>query len=279
MRPPAVLLLALLAACSSPPLPPEPPDAELARLSRTGQLAFQQGRPDQAATLFREALARARARDDATAIADQAVNLAVAELRRRDDAAARDVAESVRAELARRGANVPATLTLAEATARWRLGEPGAEALARAAEADPATAPRARFILGLIAADRRDGAGLAAARAGVADTGDAAELEARAAQLAGDGAGARAAFLRAATARQDQLDYAGMGRALAGAAAAQPGAADAADLWLRAGRAAAGDRDRRNAEAWLARAAAAPGAVGSAARTEIAALRESAPPR
>jgi hypothetical protein len=271
----ALVLLLALAACAPRNLPPEPPDAELARLSRTGQLAFQQGRPDQAATLFREALARARARDDARAIADQGINLAVAELRRRDDAAARDVARDVREELTRRRAEVPAELVLAEATARWRLGDAGAEALAREAAGKPGTASRAHFVLGLIAAGRGDAAGVAAARAQVTDAGDQAELEAEAKRLAGDGAGAKAAYLRAATARQDVLDYAGMGRALAGAAAAAPAASDAADLWLRAGRAAAGDRDRRNAEAWLARAAAGGGDVARDARAALAQLRSS----
>jgi hypothetical protein len=264
----ALGVLALLAACSSPPQPPEPPDAELGRLSRTGQRSFQQGRFEQAATLFADALARARVRDDPRAIGDMATNLAIAQLRNREDAKARDTAAQVRAELGRRGAPVPAELTLAEATARWRLGEAEAAALAREAAATASTAPRASFLLGLIAADARDEAGLAAARGAVTDAGDRAELDARAALLAGDGAGAKQAFLRAAAARQDVLDYAAMGRALAGAAAAQPSAPDAADLYLRAGRAAAGDRDRANAERWLAEAARAPGATGRDARAQ-----------
>jgi hypothetical protein len=277
----AALLLAglLLAACGSRPLPPEPPDPELARLSRVGQLAFQQGRMDQAATLFREALARARTRDDTAAIADQAINLSVAELRRFDNEAARDVAREGRLEMGRRQAPVPPELPLVEATARWRLGDPGAEALARQAAAQPATAERGSFLLGLIAADRRDAAALAAVRPAVRDAGDAAELEARALLLAGNAAGAKQAFLRAAAARQDTLDYAAMGRALAGAAAAMPADADAAALWLRAGRAAAGDRDRRNGEAWLQRAVAGGGDVAREARIELTALRDSAPLR
>lgn len=186
----ALLVLLLLAACASRPLAPEPPDAGLARLSHTGQLAFRQGRPDQATGLFREALARARARDDATAITDQGINLAAAELRRRDDTAARDVAQDVREELGRRGAPVPPELLLAEATARWRLSDPRAEAQARAA-------------------------------------------------------------------------------------AAVPSGADAGDLWLRAGRAAAGDFDRRNAEIWLARAAAGSGSAARDARAALAKLRAS----
>jgi hypothetical protein len=274
-----LLLVLSVGACGSRPLPPEPPDPELARLSRTGQLAFQQGRPEQAATLFREALTRARVRDDPASIADQAINLGVAELRLHNDTAARDTAALARAELGWRGALVPAELVLVEATARWRLGDPGAEALAREAAAQKVTAERANFLLGLIAAGRGDTASLAAARAGATQPGDAAELEAEAMRLAGDAAGAKAAFLRAAAARQDTLNYAGMGRALAGAAAVAPAAPDAADLWLRAGRAAIGDHDRRNGEAWLARAAAAGGPAGREARTVLASLRDAASPR
>jgi hypothetical protein len=266
-------LALLLAGCGGGRPPPEPPDAELARLARTGQLAFAQGRPDQAAALFREALARARTRDDAVAIGDQATNLAIAELRRRDDTVARDVAAQARGELSRRGAAVPPELTLAEATARWRLGDPGAQALAQDAAAQPATAARASFLLGMIAADRGDAAGLAAARARVQDPADAAELDARAAS----GTDAREKFLAAATLRQDANDYAAMGRALAGAAAAQPSAADAADLWLRAGRAAAGARDRKNAELWFTRARQSPNAeLRRAAEAGLAELRDSA---
>jgi len=270
----AAAIVLLLAACGSAPPLPEPPDPELARLSRTGQLAFRQGRIDQAATLFREALARARTRDDTAAIADQAINLSVAELRRFDNEAARDVAQEGRLEMGRRRATVPPELLLVEATARWRLGDAGAEALARQAADSPATAARASFVLGLIAADRRDAAGLEAARRSATDPGDAAELEARALLLAGNPAGAKEAFLRAAGARQDVLDYAAMGRALAGAAAAMPADADAGALWLRAGRAAAGDRDRRNGEAWLRRAAASGGDVARQARDALAKLRE-----
>ncbi len=272
---PWLLALLLLAACGSAPPLPEPPDPELARLSRTGQLAFQQGRPDQAAGLFREALARARARDDAGAIADQGVNLVVAELRRRDNTAARDVARDVREELQRRGAPVPPELLLGEATARWRLSDAGAEPLAREATKDSSTAERANFLLGLIAAGRGDAATLAALRPGITDPGDAAELAAEAKRLAGDMAGAKADYMQAAALRQDQLDYAGMGRALAGAAAALPNAADAGDLWLRAGRAAAGDFDKKNAQVWLARAAAGRGSAARDARAALAKLRES----
>jgi hypothetical protein len=266
-------VLLLLAACGGGRPPPEPPDAELARLARTGQLAFAQGRPDQAATLFREALARARTRDDAGAIGDQATNLAIAELRRRDDAAARDVASAARDELQRRGAAVPPELVLAEATARWRLGDAGAEALAREAAGAAPTASAASFVLGMIAADRGDRAGLAAARGKVTEPADAAELDAR----ADTGAASREKFLRMAVLRQDANDYAAMGRALAGAAAAMPGAPDTPDLWLRAARAAAGARDRRNAETWFTRARAAGNAgVRRDADAGLAALRESA---
>lgn len=269
----AILLAALLGAgCGGTP-PPEPPDPTLARQTRTAMLAWQQDRPAQAAALFRDALRRAYARDDIDAIADLAASLAASELRLGNAEAARDTAAAARTEVARRGATLPAELPLAEAAARWRLGDAaGALALTRTITEGEAGA-RARFIEGLVAADARDATALAAAQAALAPSdlpdlaADRSELAGRAALLAADPAAARAALLRAAALRQDARNYPGMARALALAAEAatrEGGAAEAADLWLRAGRSAAADGDARSAARWLdqaARAARQAGAV------------------
>lgn len=249
----------LCAACGGTP-PPEPPDPTLARQTRTAMLAWQQDRPAQAAELFREALRRAYARDDLAAIADLAASLAAAELRLGNAEAARDTAAAARAEVNRRGGTMPAELPLAEAVARWRLGDAaGARALTSAITAGEAGA-RARFIDGLIAADEGDAAALAAARAALPPTdepdllADARELDGRASLMAGDASGARIALLRAAELRQEARDYPGMARALAlagGAAAREGRTAEAADLALRAGRSAAADGDARAAREWL----------------------------
>jgi hypothetical protein len=249
----------LCAACGGTP-PPERPDPTLARQTRTAMLAWQQDRPAQAAELFREALRRAYARDDLEAIADLAASLSAAELRLGNAEAARDTAAAARAEVNRRGGAMPAELPLAEAAARWRLGDAaGARALTAAITAGEAAA-RARFIEGLIAADAGDGVALAAARSALPSTevpdllADRLELDGRAALLAGDAAAARSALLRAAGHRQDARNYPGMARALAlagGAAAREGRIAEAADLALRAGRSAAVNGDVRAAREWL----------------------------
>jgi hypothetical protein len=266
-------VIALLGAgCGGPP-PPEPPDPTLARQTRTAMLAWQQDRPEQAAALFRDALTRAYARDDIAAIADIAASLAASELRLGNAEAARDAAAAARAEVARRGAALPAELPLAEAAARWRLGDAaGALALARTIAGGEAGA-RARFIEGLVAADAGDAAALAAAQAALAPSdlpdlaADRAELAGRAALLAGDPAAARGALLRAAALRQEARNYPAMARALAlaaDAAAREGRVAEAADLWLRAGRSAAAGGDARAASGWLDRAEHAARQAGAA---------------
>jgi len=71
-------VIALLAGCSSPPKGP-PDDAALTRLGHAGDIAFNLEQPAQAAEQYRAALARARTRDDAAAIADAGFNLAAAQ--------------------------------------------------------------------------------------------------------------------------------------------------------------------------------------------------------
>jgi hypothetical protein len=265
--------IALLCAACGGSLPPEPPDPTLARQTRTAMLAWQQDRPAQAAELFREALRRAYARDDLEAIADLAASLAAAELRLGNAEAARDTAAAARAEVNRRGGAMPAELPLAEAAARWRLGDvAGARALT-AAITEGEAAARARFIEGLIAADARDAVALAAARSTLSPTevpdllADRLELDGRAALLAGDAAAARSALLRAAEHRQEARNYPGMARALAAAAgvAAREGrVAEASDLALRAGRSAAVNGDARAAREWLDQAVRLARQAGSA---------------
>jgi hypothetical protein len=265
------VLLLISAGCGGSP-PAEPPDPTLARQTRTAMLAWQQDRPAQAAELFRDALRRAYARDDIDAIADLAASLAAVELRLGNAQAARDTAAAARAEVARRGAILPAELPLAEAAARWRLGDvAGAQALTRVVTEGEAGA-RARFIEGLIAADAQDAQGLAAARAALEPSerpdleADRLELDGRAALLAGNAAGARSALLEAARYRQNARDYPGMARALAwaGDAATREGrGGEAADLYLRAGRSAAADGDTPSARRWLDQAMGAARASGA----------------
>lgn len=266
--------------------PAEPADAELASARRAAAFAFAQGRHDQAAQLYRQALERAQARDDGELIGDLGYDLAVAQLRRGDAAAARATSQGTRAELERRGLPVFAELVLVEASALYRLGDAGgAQERARGLSADAGpVGARARFLLGLVAADRRDLPALETALSSLAGAAgpewaaDRAELAARAATLRGDPRAARRDFAAAADLRRDTLDYPGMARALAGAGAAAASAGDrgdAADLFLRAGRSAllAGGQAPA-AEAWLAEAERLARDVGDRAILEqVAALR------
>ncbi|MBW6399055.1 hypothetical protein KPL78_14420 [Roseomonas sp. HJA6] len=264
-----LLLLPLLTGCGgTPPPPPPPEDRTLATQARAGRLALEAERPGDAARLYGAALARARVRDDAEAIADAGIGLAAADLERGDAAAALRTTQDVEAELARRHASVPATLRLAEALAQYRLGHAAAaDAAARQVIADAGSdgdaALRAWFLRGLIAADAGDRDGLATARAALGEPtsrafrGDALELAARAALLNGDSAAARRLAEEAAVLRRETLDYRGLARLLALQAEAErrDGAVStAADLMLRAGRGAASRGDAVAARRWLGQA-------------------------
>jgi hypothetical protein len=265
----SLLALAALGGCGgATPSPPAPTDPTLSQTQRLARLAYDQDRPDQAATLYRQALDRAWRRDDLQAIGDAGYNLAIVELRRGDPVSALDVARSTQAELLRRGAGVPADLQLVEAVALYRSGDGAASAELAAtvvgrADASVETVARANFLTGLIADERGDTDTLAAVLAALAEPADSAteadrdELAGRLALRQGNPAAARAAFERAADTRRNLLDDRGMARALslAGTAAEAEGeTAAAADFYLRAGRTAALSGDGTDANRWLARA-------------------------
>ncbi len=287
-----------LAGCGSSGLPPPPEDPALARDTRLARLSFEQQRPQQAATLYRQALTQAQQRDDLPAIADLGWNLAVVLLRLDRPAEAAAMAQATRDEVTRRGGTPHPELLLVEAAALYRTGD-AATAAAKASQvvADPqapaATRGRAAFLSGLIAADQGDAGGIAAALASMdavageplpALAPDRSELAGRRAVLDGDPASAQAAFLNAADGRRTALDYPGMARALAGAAAAAAAlghAGEAADLWLRAGRSAQLGGQTAAARAWLTRAGDAARQAGASdiaaeAASRLAALEAGA---
>ena len=296
MRPAVLLLLALaLCACGGGARDTGPPEDEvLTRLAGSAHRALELDEPESAATLYGRALARARERDDALAIADMGFGQATAALAHGDAAGALRVAEEVRVDLARRGRGPPPRLALVEATALHRLGRV-AEAQAMAAEVsargaeDRGAALRAHFLVGLIAAGQGDRARLAASRAALegatepAYRADAVELAGHEALLAGDARGAAERAAAAATLRRDALDYRGLSRALAleGTARARLGeTALAADLMLRAGQGAAERGERQDARRWLAEAARLggtarrPALVAEARRSSAALARD-----
>jgi hypothetical protein len=279
-----------LAACNGTAAPPAAPvDERLQQQVQAGQASYSSERGDEAAERYRQALRRAQARDDLTAIGDLGYDLAVAELRANAPDRALADARATREELERRGTPPFPALLLAEAAALYRLGSPAAaEVLATRARAgaDAETAARASFLLGLIADERDDQAGLAAAAAALDSAtapplqADAAELSARLALRHGDWRQARSEAERAVALRQDVLDYRGLARALALSGKAARLAGDntaAADLYLRAGRSAAVQGDQTAARNWLRQAAAlAPGQpVGQAANDLLRKLEQS----
>lgn len=268
MLPAAALLLFACGGGAAPETGP-PEDQVLDRLATSAHRALELDQPESAAGLYARALARARERDDPQAIADMAFGQATAALAHGDSAGALAVAREVRQALERRGRQALPRLKLVEATALHRLGRAGeAEALARDVAGregeDRAAALRARFLLGLAAAGRRDLEGLAAARAALrgveepAFLADSVELAAEEALLRGDARRAAEQAAAAAALRRDAVDYRGLSRALAleGEARARLGQrAAAADLLRRAAQGAEQRGETADARRWQAEAA------------------------
>jgi len=265
----APVLALLLAACSGSPTDEgPPPDRRLEQTNLAGTRALALNQTTEAIKQYRVALTRAYERDDAAAIGDVGYNLAVAQLRAGSAGDAMRTVRETRAELDRRRKPPPAELILVQAAAAYRLGAAD-EALAAAQEVlarsplDRETASRAWYIRGAVLADRGDLQGLAQALAAIPPSsqpdqeGDRLELSGRAALLAGAPERAARELEQAADQRRLALDYRGMARALslAGEAVLRQGrTADAAVLFLRAGRSALLQGDAATGRALLDRA-------------------------
>ena len=274
-RPLAPLLVASqlvgISACGSrqTPQPTAAVDERLDLTSRAAGMAFGLREYARAADLYRQALARAYARDDRQAIVDTQYNLAVVLLRLGALEEAGTVVDDARAELSRAAQAVPAHLLLLEATVLYRTGQTAAawdmneQLLARAAETESDIIARAQFLRGLLAAERRDTARLREAVTAL-ETADHVELRADHAELRGylamaehNWPAAVQAFDTAAALRRESLDYISMGRALAlaGDAAERSGQQrTAAVFYLRAGRSAAQLGRKQEAVHWLMQA-------------------------
>lgn len=260
------LLTACFSACATRPQGP-PEDQALARLAHAGDTAYRLERPEEAVTQYQASLSRARTRDDATAIADAGFNLAAAELRTGRMQAAIATAQEVQDELARRGLR-DYGLDLVMATALFRVGDlQNADRIAEevTTRGSHQLADQGWFLRGLIGDMRGDRVILQRALSSLspsADPADIAELQARIDRSS-------VVALKAAGLRRDALDYRGMARTLALAAQLTPGADAAADLYLRAGRSAAGQGDPAHARVWFRKAQEL--AHHSALRTEATA--------
>jgi tetratricopeptide (TPR) repeat protein len=118
-----VIVLALLAhvGCATPPTAPRK-DKELSRTSDLARAAFEDGATARAIDLYRKALNRARAMDDATEIGNAAYNLALCHilLGQLDQASA--LLAEAKAAFQRSGSN-PADVLLLEATVAQRQGK------------------------------------------------------------------------------------------------------------------------------------------------------------
>jgi tetratricopeptide (TPR) repeat protein len=267
----AVLAAALLCGCGGADRA-RVQDEQLLRSLTAARSAYLQGQPELATGLYREALERARERDDQTAIAEISHDLGAAELQKGDAGAALATAHAALEEMDRRRVHETAPLRLLEAVALSRLGRPAeaaeaARAVASDDRAEPVVRARAVFVEGLVAAQAGDlrTVDQALSQLPVPDpkqpelAADRIELTGWRAFLAGDVGQARRAFLEAADGRRLALDYRGMGRALAAAGDAATRDRDfaaAADLYLRAGRSAMIRKEAAEARLWLGRAEA-----------------------
>ena len=249
LMPVCIMAVLLLAGCASSPKP-TPEDPTLVRLDHAGDIAFNLEQPDQAVTQYRLALARARTRDDAAAIADAGFNLATAELRAGHPREAMQTAKSLQSELSRRGVIDP-DFDLISAAALFRQGDlSGADQMAAGLTGKATLANAAWCLRGLIADTRDDRPTLQRAVASLTPTADAADVAELRSRLTRDATQA----LHAADLRRERLDYRGMARDLALAGSFTENSARAADLYLRAGRSAAAQRDTMEAHVWLAKA-------------------------
>jgi hypothetical protein len=225
----------LLAACGGTREPPPDPDAvrdaEISSSLEMARFAFLSGRYDQAVQAYSGSLERAYARDDVAAIAVAGQELAFSYLRDGKPKEAANTASRTRQELARRGRPARPALALVEATARYRLNETAtAERLARevaGASGDPMASARAAFLLGLIAADRRDVPALNAALGALPQSDDQPEIRADRLHLTGrlhlirkEHQAAANAFMAEEALRRASGDEPGIARALALAAEA-----------------------------------------------------------
>jgi tetratricopeptide (TPR) repeat protein len=283
----SAFLLVALTACggSDPSEGPEPRPGEraIADARELGRFAMDRGRYEDAARMFADGLKDARARDDLAAIAELGYARALATLRAGDAAAAAEQAARLRRELVRREAEVPPSLDLVLGEAHYRLDAPEAsERAARRALAgseDPVLSGRARFLMGMIGADRGDLDALTQARAALDDArapalvADRAVLTGRLALGQGRPEAALDSFRTAAERRRSLGDDMGMARALAFAGEAAQAAgrtAEAGDLYYRAGRTALLRKRPGHAEVWLDQAVSAAVSAGEGALAEDA---------
>ncbi len=233
-----LIVLALLAhvgCATSPTVPPQ--DQELSRTSDLARAAFEDGAVARALDLYRKALTRATAMDDAPAIGNAAYNLALCQILLGQLEQASAALAEARAACQRSGSN-PADVLLLEATVAQRQGRlEQALSLAdqvRAASPDENDLFQATLLKGTIACQQDDPAGARTAlvEADKHHVADAALLAARERLagnillLEGNPAEAAAAFDRAVALFRTAKHYRDMALALRRAGEAYQQAGD-----------------------------------------------------
>ena len=266
-----ILILFCGVGCSSAPTEQSlsKVDEEFERTNRAARMAYDNGKLQQAVSLYNQALERAYVLDDLNAIVDSQYNLAVCLAGMNSYAEALERVNQSKAELARTNQNIPADILLLEATVVHRMGKlKDAWQLTDMILLDPsrlseAIQSKTHFLRGLIAAERGD---IHQLRHEIASLGepstvglraDREELIGRLAMAESNWNEAIEAFDRTAEFRQDDFDYSEMANALALAARAceQAGKlSEASKRYLRAGRSASRQGENRDALNWLNRA-------------------------
>ena len=260
------------AGCGSRQTAPQGPplDQNLERTNRAARTAFEQGRLQQAANLYRQTLERAHLRDDLTAVIDARYNLAVCLTMLQADLEALVLVNQAREELIRAGQPVPTDIVLLEASIVYRLGKLQEawnlteDILAISDTIPAAVQSKAHFLRGLIANERGDLSKLRAEITALAKSNsqvirsDREELIGHLSLKERRWDEAVLAFDEAAALRRQILDYRGMVKALAKAGEACERAGrfgPAARRYLRAGQSAALQAEPDQAQNWLIRAA------------------------
>ena len=277
------VIACVTASCSSPgPRPTAPADeVRVTRTFAVARRAYEQGEFEQAQALYRQALTRARAIDDAALAADAAYNLAVSELALRHYDAANQYLREAAYDATRASTDVT-EIRLLQAKLAYLRGRP-AEAIALthaliASAAAPRIHLQARILRGQINADAGDLVAafaelhtvkhLAAGPAGTlspAMAADAAKLEGSIARRDGQVLTAARLFDSEAALLRRAHRYFDMGHALARAADAYllAGlAAQAADRYFRAARSLDGLGATAAARPYLASSLAAAARAG-----------------
>ncbi|MGD8256703.1 MAG: tetratricopeptide repeat protein [Desulfobacterales bacterium] len=265
------IVILIFGGCgSSVPVQKSPAiDEDLERFNRAAQQAFDKGRLQQAVNLYRKALDRAYIGDDHRSVADAQYNMAICLINLQSYAAAFEVIQQAKTEMAMAGQSRAVDFLLLEATILY-LKENPAEAwkitdqiLSATPRASSIIQSKTHFLRGLIASKQGNTDKLREAIASLGQS-NLPQLRADRYELLGHLAMAEQhwdeaidAFEEATGLRREVRDYRAMVKtlALAGKASEKAGHANEASVrYLRAGRSAALQGQFDQALNWLGRA-------------------------